>query len=176
MDWLTLHEWTHPTHLHEWDPLIYLFSTKLLIGNSGRLYVSQQIFYINITWNSSLPFHKLILLSFPLVEALLELLFCYNAKLYYHIPFNILLVFKFLMYLLLAYFTFTFHASGDVMQISTHLECYREDKGCPRGIMVKAMDCGIVVSEFIFQLRYYVHFWANTLGKGMNPLNLPAMG
>ena len=48
--------------------------------------------------------------------------------------------------------------------------------GCPRGVMVKAMDCGIVVSEFVFQSRYYVHFRANTLGKGMNPLILPAMG
>ena len=42
--------------------------------------------------------------------------------------------------------------------------------------MFKAMDCGIVVSEFELQLRYYVHFRANTLGKGMNPLILPAMG
>ena len=42
--------------------------------------------------------------------------------------------------------------------------------------MVKAMDCGIVVHEFVFQLRYYVHFQANTLGKDMNPLILPAMG
>ena len=42
--------------------------------------------------------------------------------------------------------------------------------GCPRSVMVKAMDCGIVVRE------YYVHFRANTLGKGMNPLILPAMG
>ena len=25
--------------------------------------------------------------------------------------------------------------------------------GCPRGVMVKAMDCGIVVSEFILQSR-----------------------
>ena len=25
--------------------------------------------------------------------------------------------------------------------------------GCPRGVMVKVMDCGIVVSEFVFQLR-----------------------
>ena len=48
--------------------------------------------------------------------------------------------------------------------------------GCPRGVMVKAMDCGIVVSEFVFQSRYNVHFRANTLGKGMNPLILPAMG
>ena len=45
--------------------------------------------------------------------------------------------------------------------------------GCPRGVMVKAMDCGIVVREFVLQSRYYVHFRANTLGKGMNPLILP---
>ena len=50
-------------------------------------------------------------------------------------------------------------------------------RGCPRGVMVKAMNCGIVVREFVLQSRYYVHFRANTLGKGMNPLILPpAMG
>ena len=27
-------------------------------------------------------------------------------------------------------------------------------KGCPCGVMVKAMDCGIVVSEFVFQSSY----------------------
>ena len=48
--------------------------------------------------------------------------------------------------------------------------------GYPRGVMVKAMDCGIVLREFVLQLCYYVHFQANTLGKGMNPLILPAMG
>ena len=48
--------------------------------------------------------------------------------------------------------------------------------GGPRSVMVKAMDCGIVVREFVLQSRYYVHFRANTLGKGMNPLILPAMG
>ena len=47
---------------------------------------------------------------------------------------------------------------------------------CPRGVMVKAMDCGIVVSEFVPQSRYYVHFRANILGKAMNHLILPAMG
>ena len=41
--------------------------------------------------------------------------------------------------------------------------------------MVKAMACEIVVTEFELQSRYYVHFRANTLGKGMNPLNLQAM-
>ena len=48
--------------------------------------------------------------------------------------------------------------------------------GCPRGVMVKAMDCGIVVCEFELQSRYYVHFRANTLGKGMHPQIFPAMG
>ena len=48
--------------------------------------------------------------------------------------------------------------------------------GCPGGVMVKAIDFGIVVSEFVLQSRYYVHFRANTFGKGMNPLILPAMG
>ena len=49
-------------------------------------------------------------------------------------------------------------------------------RGCLCGVMVKAMDCGIVVSEFVLQSRYYVYFLTNTLGKGMNPLILPAMG
>ena len=48
--------------------------------------------------------------------------------------------------------------------------------GCPRGVMVKATDCGIVISEFIFHSCYNVHFRTNTLGKGMNPLILPVMG
>ena len=34
---------------------------------------------------------------------------------------------------------------------------------CPRGAIVKAMDCGIVVREFVLQSRYYVHFRVNTL-------------
>ena len=42
--------------------------------------------------------------------------------------------------------------------------------------MVNAIDSGIVISEFVLQLRYYVHFRANTLGKGMNPLILAAVG
>ena len=53
---------------------------------------------------------------------------------------------------------------------------YNKREGCPRGVMVKAMDCGIVVREFVLQSHYYVHFRANTLGKGMNLLILPAMG
>ena len=38
------------------------------------------------------------------------------------------------------------------------------------------MDCGIVVSEFVSQSRYYVHFRANTLGKGMKPPHPPCYG
>ena len=57
-----------------------------------------------------------------------------------------------------------------------HITVRTNDWGCPRGVMVKAMSCGIVVREFVLQLCYYVHFRANTLGKGMNPLILPAMG
>ena len=41
--------------------------------------------------------------------------------------------------------------------------------------MVKALDCGIVVTEFEPQSRYYIHFRTNTLGKGMNHIILPAM-
>ena len=48
--------------------------------------------------------------------------------------------------------------------------------GCPRSVMVKTMDSGIVVSELELQSHYYVHFRTNTLGKGMNPLILPVMG
>ena len=56
------------------------------------------------------------------------------------------------------------------------LSLRKKKGGGPRGVMVKAMDCGIVVSEFELQSSYYVYFRANTLGKGMNPLILPAMG
>ena len=48
--------------------------------------------------------------------------------------------------------------------------------GCPRGVMVKAVDCEIVVSEFVLQSRYYVHFRANTLGKGIEPPYPPSYG
>ena len=41
---------------------------------------------------------------------------------------------------------------------------------------IKAMDCGIVESEFELQSRYNVHFRTNILGKGMNPLILPSIG
>ena len=55
-----------------------------------------------------------------------------------------------------------------LLKISVILIILPLSKGCPRGEMVKAMDSGIVVSEFVLQSCYYVHFRANTLGKGMN--------
>ena len=66
-----------------------------------------------------------------------------------------------------------------IQDLNSSSENVKESKmnwGCPRGVMVKAMDCGIIVSEFVLQSRYYVHFRANTLGKRMNPIILPAMG
>ena len=62
------------------------------------------------------------------------------------------------------------------MVVINHDQTEESIRGCPHGVMVKAMDYGIVVREFVLQSRYYVHFRANTLGKGMNPLILPAVG
>ena len=44
-------------------------------------------------------------------------------------------------------------------------------KRCPRGVMVKAMEYGIVVSEFKLQSHYYAHFRTNTFRKGMSRLS-----
>ena len=41
-------------------------------------------------------------------------------------------------------------------------------KKYPRGVMVKSLDCGIVVSGFELQLRYYVYFRTKPFGKVMN--------
>ena len=46
----------------------------------------------------------------------------------------------------------------------------------PHGVVAKVLDYSVVVNEFDHQNRYYVHFRTNTLGKGMNPLILLAIG
>ena len=46
---------------------------------------------------------------------------------------------------------------------------------CPRGVMVKKLNCGIVASEFELHSRYDVHFMTNILVKDMNSHILPAM-
>ena len=44
------------------------------------------------------------------------------------------------------------------------------------GVMVKALNCIIEVSEFEQQLHYYIYFQTDTLRKGMNPFTPPVMG
>ena len=38
------------------------------------------------------------------------------------------------------------------------------------GIVAILLDCDILVNEFELQLWYCIHFWTNTLGKGMSSL------
>ena len=42
--------------------------------------------------------------------------------------------------------------------------------------MVKMMDCWIIVSEFEFQLSYYINFQTNTHEKSVSPFILPDIG
>ena len=53
---------------------------------------------------------------------------------------------------------------------------WQKYQGCLRGVMVKAMDSGIVISEFELPSRYYVHFRTNVHWKGISLLILPAVG
>ena len=53
---------------------------------------------------------------------------------------------------------------------------FTNNMGGPRGVMVKVMDCGIVVSEFVLQSRYYVHFRANTLWERYEAPYPPSYG
>ena len=39
-----------------------------------------------------------------------------------------------------------------------------------RRSVVNVLDCDIVVSDFEYQLRYRIHFGANTFGKAINSL------
>ena len=38
------------------------------------------------------------------------------------------------------------------------LKLTRAGTGCPHGVVVKALHCAIVLSEFELHLGYYVHF------------------
>ena len=49
------------------------------------------------------------------------------------------------------------------------------DEERPHGIVVKVLDCDIVVREFELELRYYFHFRTNTIGKGIKPVISSAM-
>ena len=98
-------------------------------------------------------------------------------------PCSVFLVFWQYPSICISFYFLSFSLCGLLDQSDKIFFCYLtvsltlqpEPGRCPCVVMVKAMDCGIVVSEFELQLRYYVHFRTNTLGKGMNPLILSAM-
>ena len=46
----------------------------------------------------------------------------------------------------------------------------------PSGIAANVLDSDMVVSKFEHKTRFYVHFWTNTPGKGMNTLILDRYG
>ena len=54
--------------------------------------------------------------------------------------------------------------------------CLTKVRRDPRGVIVKVMNCGIVVNQLKLQSHSNVHFLTNTPGKGMNPIILLAMG
>ena len=45
-----------------------------------------------------------------------------------------------------------------------------------RDVVANVFDCDIVVNEFKFQSRYYVHIQTNTHEKGMKSLISPTRG
>ena len=52
---------------------------------------------------------------------------------------------------------------------------YQESSGSsPHDVVANMLDCDIIVNKFKLHSCYYVHFQANTLGKGMNILILPS--
>ena len=53
---------------------------------------------------------------------------------------------------------------------------FEKERRNPRSVVAEVLDCGILVSEFEPQSRYYVYFWINTLGKGKKLLILSTMG
>ena len=97
------------------------------------------------------PFFPYLLLEFSFVVLVLFCLYCLALSRYL--------------------FSFPSLLSTILFISSSSNFCFNCAGGCPRGEMVKAMDCGIVVREFVLQVRYYIHFRANTIGKGMNPLS-----
>ena len=75
--------------------------------------------------------------------------------------------------------------STKIINLLTQFKCQKEfslkqfclvNMGVHRGVMVKAMDCAVVINEFELQSRYYVHFRTITLGKGMSSFIHAAMG
>ena len=42
--------------------------------------------------------------------------------------------------------------------------------GTPHGIVANMLGYDVIASEFKPQSCYFLHFWTNILGKGINPL------
>ena len=51
-----------------------------------------------------------------------------------------------------------------------------EAGGSSRGIVGTKLDCGVEVSKFEMQSRYYIHFRTNTHWKRYEPPNSPSYG
>ena len=61
----------------------------------------------------------------------------------------------------------THHPAPTIVYLSAQRKC---------GVVANMLNCYIIVNEFKFQSSNYIHFQANTRGKCMNSLILPAMG
>ena len=61
----------------------------------------------------------------------------------------------------------------ETLHVYGYLICERE---CPCSVMIKELDCGIVVSEIEIQSRYIIHFWSNTFGERHEPSYPPSYG
>ena len=80
------------------------------------------------------------------------------------------------VYILNNFHDFLLSSLKTLCQHSAFIEIVLYFRGCLHRVIVKAMDCGIVVSGFVLQSRYYVHFRANIPGNSRNPHILPAIG
>ena len=98
----------------------------------------------------------------------------YFSFFFFSFSFFLLSIHSFVIHLIYSFFSLKGLAILHIFLLNPKLFKFNINSiwGYPRGVMVKAM----VVREFVLQSRYYIHFRANTLGKGMNPLILPAMG
>ena len=72
------------------------------------------------------------------------------------------------------YFLLSSHTAQNVL--SCPFDDFHKLVGWPRGVMVKTMDCRIVVSKFVLQSRYYVHFRAKYPWERYEPLYPPSYG
>ena len=68
----------------------------------------------------------------------------------------------------------TYRRLFHISRLGNRVHC--KFRGSPCGVVPNLLDSDIVASESELQTRYYVHFWTNAFGKGMNSPILPAIG